>query len=251
MRHGAATAAPRPDRRWRSCRSSISACRCVRHQQLLPVDPDAGADLGGVRRVVEHPVRLWRPVVVRPCVVLRHRRLHRDAGAGLLEPDALARHSAGHGGGRGRRGADRHCRHSACAAIISRCRCSPIRWRSCTSCNTSASRKCRCRCIGSIRRRILEFTDPRYYTLVAVGLLVVGVLACMLVENSRFGLALLAIRQNELAAEAAGHRCPPGRCARWSFRHDRGGGRRALCLRAAGGHAGFRVRHAGFGAAWW
>ncbi len=36
------------------------------------------------------------------------------------------------------------------------------------------------------------------------GLLAAGVLVCMLVENSRFGLALLAIRQNELAAEAAG-----------------------------------------------
>ena len=50
----------------------------------------------------------------------------------------------------------------------------------------------------------LEFTDTRLYTVVAVGLLAAGVLACVLVENSRFGLALLAIRQNELAAEAAG-----------------------------------------------
>ena len=50
----------------------------------------------------------------------------------------------------------------------------------------------------------LEFSDPRFYTLVAVGLLVVSVIVCALIENSRFGLALLAIRQNELAAEAAG-----------------------------------------------
>jgi ABC-type branched-subunit amino acid transport system ATPase component/ABC-type branched-subunit amino acid transport system permease subunit len=50
----------------------------------------------------------------------------------------------------------------------------------------------------------LEFTDPRFYTIVAVGLLVIAVIVCILVENSRFGLALLAIRQNELAAEAAG-----------------------------------------------
>jgi len=50
----------------------------------------------------------------------------------------------------------------------------------------------------------LEFTNPHYYTLVAVVLLIGGVFVCMLVENSRFGLALLAIRQNELAAEAAG-----------------------------------------------
>jgi ABC-type branched-subunit amino acid transport system ATPase component len=40
--------------------------------------------------------------------------------------------------------------------------------------------------------------------MVAVGLLIAGILVCMVVENSRFGLALLAIRQNELAAEAAG-----------------------------------------------
>ena len=50
----------------------------------------------------------------------------------------------------------------------------------------------------------LEFSDPRYYTLVAVGLLAISVFVCILVENSRFGLALLAVRQNELAAEAAG-----------------------------------------------
>ncbi|MEO9189186.1 MAG: branched-chain amino acid ABC transporter ATP-binding protein/permease [Acetobacteraceae bacterium] len=50
----------------------------------------------------------------------------------------------------------------------------------------------------------LQFTDPRLYTVVAVGLLLAAMVASMLVENSRFGLALLAIRQNELAAEAAG-----------------------------------------------
>ena len=50
----------------------------------------------------------------------------------------------------------------------------------------------------------LAFTDPWYYTLVAVGLLAMAVMVCILVENSRFGLALLAVRQNELAAEAAG-----------------------------------------------
>jgi ABC-type branched-subunit amino acid transport system ATPase component/ABC-type branched-subunit amino acid transport system permease subunit len=50
----------------------------------------------------------------------------------------------------------------------------------------------------------LEFSDPRFYTLVAIGLLALSVLVCVIVENSRFGLALLAIRQNELAAEAAG-----------------------------------------------
>jgi branched-chain amino acid transport system permease protein len=50
----------------------------------------------------------------------------------------------------------------------------------------------------------LEFSDQRLYTAVAVGLLILGLIVCMVVENSRFGLALMAIRQNELAAEAAG-----------------------------------------------
>src|SRR5208337_3458596 len=50
----------------------------------------------------------------------------------------------------------------------------------------------------------LEFVNPRLYTVVGVGVLIAGLFVCMMVENSRSGLALLAIRQNELAAEAAG-----------------------------------------------
>jgi ABC-type branched-subunit amino acid transport system ATPase component/ABC-type branched-subunit amino acid transport system permease subunit len=50
----------------------------------------------------------------------------------------------------------------------------------------------------------LQFTNPFLATLVAVGLYVAAMIAGMLVENTRFGLALLAMKQNELAAEAAG-----------------------------------------------
>ena len=50
----------------------------------------------------------------------------------------------------------------------------------------------------------MEFSEPRLYTLIAVCLLVGGVVVSLVIESSRFGLALLAIRQNELAAEAAG-----------------------------------------------
>jgi ABC-type branched-subunit amino acid transport system ATPase component/ABC-type branched-subunit amino acid transport system permease subunit len=50
----------------------------------------------------------------------------------------------------------------------------------------------------------MEFGEPRVYTLIAMGLLVAGVVVSLVIEHSRFGLALLAIRQNELAAEAAG-----------------------------------------------
>jgi branched-chain amino acid transport system permease protein len=50
----------------------------------------------------------------------------------------------------------------------------------------------------------LQFSDPSVYTAIAVGLLAVAMVVSMVVENSRFGLSLMAIRQNELAAEAAG-----------------------------------------------
>ncbi|MBX6372730.1 MAG: branched-chain amino acid ABC transporter ATP-binding protein/permease [Acetobacteraceae bacterium] len=50
----------------------------------------------------------------------------------------------------------------------------------------------------------LQFTDPRAFTAVAVGMLVVAMAISFAVENSRFGLTLMAIRQNELAAEASG-----------------------------------------------
>ena len=50
----------------------------------------------------------------------------------------------------------------------------------------------------------LQFADHRLDTVLAVVLLVLATLLSMAVENSRFGLALTAIRQNELAAESAG-----------------------------------------------
>ncbi|HEY4249922.1 MAG TPA: branched-chain amino acid ABC transporter permease, partial [Roseomonas sp.] len=50
----------------------------------------------------------------------------------------------------------------------------------------------------------LQFNDPRVYTAIALGLLAIAMVVSMVVENSRFGLSLMAIRQNELAAEAAG-----------------------------------------------
>src|SRR5258708_34792166 len=50
----------------------------------------------------------------------------------------------------------------------------------------------------------LEFADQRFYTLVAVALLAAGLVVCMLVGNSPFGLSLIALPQNLLPAEAAG-----------------------------------------------
>jgi ABC-type branched-subunit amino acid transport system permease subunit len=50
----------------------------------------------------------------------------------------------------------------------------------------------------------MQFADQRIYVLLAAALLVVAMVVSLKVERSRFGLALLAIKQNEPAAEAAG-----------------------------------------------
>ena len=50
----------------------------------------------------------------------------------------------------------------------------------------------------------MQFSDPRAYTAIAVALLMLALLASLAVERSRFGMSLLAIKQNEPAAEAAG-----------------------------------------------
>src|SRR5260370_41006840 len=50
----------------------------------------------------------------------------------------------------------------------------------------------------------MQFDDPRLYVVLALALLVAALLISLWVENSRFGMSLLAIKQNEPAAEAAG-----------------------------------------------
>ena len=50
----------------------------------------------------------------------------------------------------------------------------------------------------------MQFADQRWYALITLSLLIVTLLLCIRIERSRFGLSLLAIKQNELAAEAAG-----------------------------------------------
>lgn len=50
----------------------------------------------------------------------------------------------------------------------------------------------------------MQFADHRVYTLLALALLVAVMLLTLKIERSRFGRALLAIKQNEAAAEAAG-----------------------------------------------
>ena len=50
----------------------------------------------------------------------------------------------------------------------------------------------------------MQFSDYRVYIALAVGLLVVALLISLSIERSRFGMSLVAIKQNEPAAEAAG-----------------------------------------------
>jgi len=50
----------------------------------------------------------------------------------------------------------------------------------------------------------MQFQDYRLYIALAVALMVVALLISLKVERSRFGMSLLAIKQNEPAAEAAG-----------------------------------------------
>ena len=49
-----------------------------------------------------------------------------------------------------------------------------------------------------------EFSDPRAYTVLALILLVICMIAALHIERSRFGMSLMAIKQNEPAASAAG-----------------------------------------------
>src|SRR5579871_4706387 len=50
----------------------------------------------------------------------------------------------------------------------------------------------------------MQFSDPRAYTMLALVMLIGTIVLTRAVERSRFGMALLAIKQNQAAAEAAG-----------------------------------------------
>jgi ABC-type branched-subunit amino acid transport system ATPase component/ABC-type branched-subunit amino acid transport system permease subunit len=50
----------------------------------------------------------------------------------------------------------------------------------------------------------MQFSDPRAYTVIALIMLLAFVVVTRIVERTRFGMALIAIKQNEAAAEAAG-----------------------------------------------
>ena len=52
--------------------------------------------------------------------------------------------------------------------------------------------------------QFMQFKDGRAYTLMGVGLMTLTLLLTLFIERSRFGLAMMSIKQNEMAAQAAG-----------------------------------------------
>ena len=52
----------------------------------------------------------------------------------------------------------------------------------------------------------MQFRDMRFYVLVAIGLLALVLTVLQIIESSRFGFALKALKQNEIAAEGMGLR---------------------------------------------
>jgi branched-chain amino acid transport system permease protein len=50
----------------------------------------------------------------------------------------------------------------------------------------------------------MQFDDHRIYSVLALALMIGAIVVSLMVERSRFGMSLLAIKQNEAAAEAAG-----------------------------------------------
>ena len=95
----------------------------------------------------------------------------------------------------------------------------------------------------------MQFSDPRIYTLLALAIMLATIVLTQVVERSRFGMSLLAIKQNEAAAEAAGIDT-----LRWKLRAITLSGAIAGAVGgfyvrgAAGRDAALGVRHAGVGA---
>ena len=50
----------------------------------------------------------------------------------------------------------------------------------------------------------MQFADHRAYVVIALAMLIVAMIVSLRIERSRFGLSLIAIKQNEWAAEASG-----------------------------------------------
>ena len=244
MRYGSQTET-RPHRAGRGVGRRIWLSSTLRHQQLLPADHDPGSRSGhcSACRGTSCPATAASYRSATP----------RSSGSApmsshshcLLEPDALGGNSARHDRRRHRRGPDRPADLPPEGPLL---RAVDARLPAGDPVLPAIPRL-----PGNVvadapghPAAFLEFTNPHYYTLVAVCFLIAGVFVCMLVENSRFGLALAGDPAERTGGRGSRHQRPSVEDARpGRFRHDRRRGRRLLRLRAAGGHPGFSVRHAG------
>ena len=80
--------------------------------------------------------------------------------------------------------------------------CSPIPWQ-CSTCSNGLAIRTTLPMKRENAFAFMQFTDPRAYTLIALGIMIVVVVLSRIIERSRFGMSLIAIKQNEAAAEAA------------------------------------------------
>ncbi len=71
----------------------------------------------------------------------------------------------------------------------------------------------------------MQFSDQRWYAVIALALMVIAMLLTIAIERSRFGMSLISIKQNELAAEAAGINS-----IRWKLRAIAVSGAMAGCI---------------------
>ena len=91
----------------------------------------------------------------------------------------------------------------------------------------------------------MQFADQRIYMVIALVVMVACMIVSLHVERSRFGLSLLAIKQNEPAAEAAGINATRWKMFAIMLSAAHGSGRRRLLRRRpAGGDAADGVRRA-------
>ena len=139
--------------------------------------------------------------------------------------------AAGAAGRRHRRRA--HVSAPACAALISRWSRSPSP-KCCAS--SPASRRSPAAGVGTLikldlRPQALQFQSRAAFYWVVLALVAVALVVTRLIERSRFGAWLMAVRENEDAAMALGVDAPPSSSrAMMHFRRHHGRGR--LLLRA-------------------
>ena len=209
----------------------VVVCRAgERHRQhVLPARADDHRHLRGARSVVEPPWGLCRRGLVRTCGVLRDRRLHRHAapfqpgtsrpGSAFPRESLLAALAAVLIGLPTLRLRGIHFALAMLAyPIVLRYVLDWLRYQ-----EVMLPRK------AQDAAWFMQYDDVRVYALFAIALLFASLCICHVIENSRFGLALRAIKENEQAAAAARHQhLEPQDGRHRDQRRNGGSGRRPL-----------------------